>query len=134
MVIICIILIQSHCLWSRNTDVMLRINLVSLSHYKGMYLHESPILCFFIPCHMIVAGHYVFTLDIPVSIHPSVICPSVHISFPDDNLSKHQWIFTKLSMCIDILEIWFGIVNGLISSNFDEIICPRHAQIYVSRR
>ena len=20
--------------------------------------------------------------------------PSVHISFPDDNLSKHQWIFT----------------------------------------
>ena len=24
-------------------------------------------------------------------------------SFPDDNLSKHQWIFTKLSMCIDIM-------------------------------
>ena len=21
--------------------------------------------------------------------------------FPDDNLSKHQWIFTKLGMCID---------------------------------
>ena len=33
-------------------------------------------------------------------------------SFPDDNLSKHQWIFTKL-VCIDILEIWFGIANGL---------------------
>ena len=30
-------------------------------------------------------------------------------SFPDDNLSKHQWIFTKLGMCIDIMEIWFGI-------------------------
>ena len=35
-------------------------------------------------------------------------------SFPDDNLSKHQWIFTKLGMCIDIVEIWFGIANGQI--------------------
>ena len=26
-------------------------------------------------------------------------------SFQDDNLSKHQWIFTKLGMCIDIVEI-----------------------------
>ena len=26
-------------------------------------------------------------------------------SFPDDNLSKRQWIFTKLGMCIDIVEI-----------------------------
>ena len=33
-------------------------------------------------------------------------------SFPDDNLSKHQWIFIKLGMCIDIVEIWFGIANG----------------------
>ena len=37
-------------------------------------------------------------------------------SFPDDNLSKRQWIFTKLGMCIDILKIWFGIANGQISS------------------
>ena len=34
--------------------------------------------------------------------------------FPDDNLSKHQWIFTKLGTCIDIVEIWFGIANGQI--------------------
>ena len=40
-------------------------------------------------------------------------------SFPDDNLSKHQWIFTKFGMCIDIVEIWFGIANGQISSIFD---------------
>ena len=26
-------------------------------------------------------------------------------SFPDDNLSKYQWIFTKLGMWIDIVEI-----------------------------
>ena len=42
--------------------------------------------------------------------------------FPDDNLSKHQWIFTKLGMCIDIIEIWFGIANGQISSIFDSYL------------
>ena len=56
------------------------------------------------------------------SVCPSVVCPSVSFfSFPDDNLSKHQWIFTKLGMCIDIVEIWFGIANGQISSNFMEL-------------
>ena len=53
-------------------------------------------------------------------------------SFLDDNLSKHQWIFTKLDMFIDIVEIWFGIAIGQISSNFDGVICPRHAHIFVS--
>ena len=60
--------------------------------------------------------------------------PSVRFSFPDDNLSKHQWIFTKRGMCIDIVEIWFGIANGQISSNFYGVICPRHAHIFVSER
>ena len=64
----------------------------------------------------------------------SVSRPSVRISFPDDNLSKQQGIFTKLGMCIDIVEIWFGIANGQISSNFDGVICPRHAHIFVSGR
>ena len=40
-------------------------------------------------------------------------------SFLDDNLSKYQWIFTKLDMCIDIVEICFGIANGQILSIFD---------------
>ena len=39
----------------------------------------------------------------------SICCPSVSmyvcISFLDDNLSKHQWIVTKLGMCIDTVEI-----------------------------
>ena len=26
-------------------------------------------------------------------------------------------------MCIDIVEIWFGIANGQISSNFEGVIC-----------
>ena len=35
------------------------------------------------------------------------------------------WIFTKLGMCIDIVEIWFWIVNGQISSNSYVVIFPR---------
>ena len=92
----------------------------------------------FIRRHMIVAGYYGFTLDVLMSVRPSVsqsyVRPCVHISFPDDNLSKHQWIFTKLGMCIDIIEIWFGIANGQISSDFEAVICPRHAHIYISGR
>ena len=40
-------------------------------------------------------------------------------SFLDDNFSKYQLIFTRLSMCIDIVEIWFGIADGQISSIFN---------------
>ena len=66
------------------------------------------------------------------SVRPSVVRPSVRFSFPDDNLSKHEWIFTKLSLCIDIVEIWFGIANGQISSNIYGVICPRHTHIFIS--
>ena len=34
-------------------------------------------------------------------------------------------------MCIEIVEIRFGIANGQISSRFDEVICPRHNHIFV---
>ena len=90
----------------------------------------------FIPRHTIVAGYYGFMLVVRESVCPSVrrtsVRPSVRFSFPGDNLSKHQWIFTKLGMCIDIVEIWFGIANGQIRSIFDGVICPRHAHIFVS--
>ena len=39
-------------------------------------------------------------------------------SFPDDNFSKYQWIFTILAVCTNIMKIWLGIADGLISSNF----------------
>ena len=42
-------------------------------------------------------------------------------SFPDYNLSKYQGIFTKLGMCIDIVEIWFGIANGQIRQFLTEL-------------
>ena len=44
-----------------------------------------------------------------------VVCPSV-FSFRDDNLSTCEWVFTKLGMCIDIVEICFA--NGLNFVNF----------------
>ena len=75
-----------------------------------------------------MGGYYGFMLGVRVSVRRSV----VHFLFPDDNLSKHQWIFTKFGMCIDIVEIWFGNANGQISSNLYGVICPRHAHIFVS--
>ena len=68
-----------------------------------------------------MVGYYGFTLYVRVSVHPSVVRPSVCFSFPDDNLSKHQWNFTKLGICIDSLEIWFGIAN-----DFYGVMCPQH--------
>ena len=74
--------------------------------------------------HTIVVGHYdILLVTVCVSIHPSVhlciVCPFV-FSFPDDNLSKYQWIFTKFGICIEIVEISFGIANGQILSIFDK--------------
>ena len=79
-----------------------------------------------------MAGYYGFTLDVRVSVSRTSVGPFVRVSFPDDNLSKCQWIFTKLGVCIDIVEIWFGIANGQISSNFYGVICLKHAHIFVS--
>ena len=39
-------------------------------------------------------------------------CDLSTFSFPDDNFSKCQWIFTKSGVCIDIVKIWFGIADG----------------------
>ena len=50
-------------------------------------------------------------------------------SFLDETFGKSQWIFTKLGMCIGILEICFGIANGQISSIFDRVIFPQYIRI-----
>ena len=73
------------------------------------------------------------------SVHRTYVRPSIGLTsvrpflFPYGNLSKHQWTFIKLDtcMCIDIVEIWFGIANGQISSEFYRVICPRHVHIFV---
>ena len=38
-------------------------------------------------------------------------------------MSKYQWIFIELGLCIDIVEIWFWIANWQILSIFDRVIC-----------
>ena len=43
-------------------------------------------------------------------------------SFLNDNFRKYQWIFTKLSVCIDIVEICFGIDDGQILPIFDSYL------------
>ena len=47
-------------------------------------------------------------------------------SFLKANLRKCQWIFTKLGICIDIMEICFRIANGQSSSIFVRVICLWH--------
>ena len=49
--------------------------------------------------------------------------------FLDKNFSKSQLIFTKLGMCIDIIEVCFEMANGQILSFFDRAICPQYIRI-----
>ena len=53
-------------------------------------------------------------------------------SFQDDNLSKYQWIVTKLGVCIVVVEFWFGIALGQISLIFEGVVCPQQVCIFVS--
>ena len=70
-----------------------------------------------------------------VSVGPSVVYlyvrSSVCVSFQDDNLSKRQWILTKLGMYIDIVTIWFEIANG--SSSFDGVNLPETCPYFCFR-
>ena len=46
------------------------------------------------------------------------------LSFQVFDLHKSQWIFTKLDMCIDIVEICLGLLMGKFRQFVN--ICPRH--------
>ena len=41
--------------------------------------------------------------------------PLVVFTFPEYNLNKYQWIFTKLGTCDDIVETFFLIANGFFT-------------------
>ena len=102
------------------------------AHYVNMPMQTafSSLSYFYTPPHD-SGGVLWFHVGRPC-VCPPVIRPSVRISFSGDNLSQHKWIFTKLGICIDFRRIWFKIANGQISSNFDRVICPRYAHIFVS--
>ena len=59
-------------------------------------------------------GELWFHIGVCVSVHPSLICPSVFL-FLDDN--------AKLGMCIDTTEIRFWFADGQILSIL-KVICP----------
>ena len=50
-------------------------------------------------------------LSVPVcpSVSQSYVRPSVRLSFPDDDLSKHQWMFTYL---VCALTLWRSGLAG----------------------
>ena len=106
----------------------LYINGTGKSRYAGFFCYTPP--------HNSggVSWFHVGRPCVCPSVRQSYVRPSVRFSFPDDNLSKLQWIFTKLSMCIDIVDIWFGIANGQILSFFYGVICSRHAHSFISGR
>ena len=48
-------------------------------------------------------------------------------SFPDDNFSKHQWIFTKLGMCIDTVAVQRSGL-GLLMGKFRQMLTKLSAR------
>ena len=50
-------------------------------------------------------------------------------SFLDDNFTKYQWIFTKLSVCIDVVDICFGLLMVEFHLFCDRVICSQHISI-----
>ena len=92
----------------------------------------SRVYIFFSPSHD-SGGELWFHVGRPcvcLSVHPSVsrtyvrrppVHPTVCLLFPDGDLSERQLTFSKLGMCIDIVEIWFVIAYGQFSSMFDRV-------------
>ena len=74
---------------------------VSVCHF---YTQECGVLWYHVVC--------------PCVLHLSVMRPSVFL-FPDDNLSKCQWIFTNLGVFIDIL--WRSCL-GLLMGKFGQFL------------
>ena len=85
-----------------------------------------------VPRYTIKAGYYGFKLVVCMSVCLSYVSSQSVFLFPDDNLSQYQWIFTKLGVCIDNVEFWFGIAIGQISSIFDRVICSPQIHSLIS--
>ena len=67
----------------------------------------------FIPQDTIVVGIMVSCWStVCLSVHLSVVCPSVYFLFADNNLSKCQWIFTKLGCAVIFWKSGFGSLMG----------------------
>ena len=61
-----------------------------------------------------MAGNYLITLAVHVSVRPSVRRTSVRTSFPFGNLSIYERISFKFCMCICTTDVSLRVVNGQI--------------------
>ena len=82
-------------------DLQICLHFYTLPHNSGwvLWFHVGCLSVSLPVYHM--SAHY-------MSVYPSVF------SFVDDNLSKYQW-FSPSMVCIDIVEIWYGISDVQIS-------------------
>ena len=96
----------------------LRIILVNINGFSPNLVH-ALILCVDI-CFGIANG------QISSILTELSACNTSAFHFQDNNFSKSQWIFTKFDICIDIVEICFGIVHWQILAIFDRVISPWH--------
>ena len=79
--------------------------------------------------YTIVARYYGFTVDVRVSIRPSVSRPSVRISFPDDNLSKHHGFSPNLVCALILWRSGLGLLMGKFRQILTEL-SARDTPIY----
>ena len=56
-----------------------------------------------------------------LSVHPSVVHPSVRLSFPNDNLSKHQWNPPSLVCAFILWRSGLGLLMGKFRQIFTEL-------------
>ena len=79
-----------------------------------------------------MAGYYVFTLAVHVSVRPSVcstsVRPSVRTSFPFDNLSNYERISFKFCICICTNNVSLWIFNGQISLIYHRVMALVNVQ------
>ena len=118
--------------WGLGTSSFVRSSadnnvVISRCHRRELFLTIFIIL-HDLYCLSIMMGYYGFTLDVPVSVRPSVVRPASVFRF-----RMITWIningFSPNLVCALIL--WSGL--GLLMGKFRQIltaICPRHAHIF----
>ena len=57
-------------------------------------------------------------------------CHMSVFSSPNDYCSKFQWIFTKLGMFTDLIEIWFGNAMARFCQFLTEL-SARHTLVFI---
>ena len=77
-------------LWGSGFGLLMGHFCQILTELSARYVIAAILSFLVIPRHKIVVGYYGITLAVLVSVRPSIF------SFLNDNLSKCQWIFTKL--------------------------------------